>query len=150
MPSRSTQVVSYIILKYTLNLYMFLGFPGGSYGKESACIVGDLGSIPDSGRSPGEGSGCPLQYSYLENPWTEEPGRLQSMGSQRVRHDWMVFTFTFIPVSIMYWSGSRKDEHYTIVMSPTLIHNPMDHSGHLPADLHSTTTLSFILCFIRF
>ena len=47
---------------------MFLGFPGGSYGKESACIVGDLGSIPDSGRSPGEGSGCPLQYSYLENP----------------------------------------------------------------------------------
>ena len=36
---------------------------------------------------PGEESGNPLQYSCLENPWTEEPGRLQSMGSQRVRHD---------------------------------------------------------------
>ena len=35
----------------------------------------------------GEGNGTPLQYSCLENPWTEEPGRLQSMGSLRVRHD---------------------------------------------------------------
>ena len=42
-------------------------FPGGSVGKESACNVGDLGSIPGSGRSPGEGNGNPLQYSYLEN-----------------------------------------------------------------------------------
>ena len=37
----------------------------------------------------GEGNSTPLQYSCLENPWTEEPGRLQSMGSQRVRHDWV-------------------------------------------------------------
>ena len=37
--------------------------------------------------SNGEGNGTPLQYSCLENPWTEEPGRLQSMGSLRVRHD---------------------------------------------------------------
>ena len=37
-------------------------------GKESACNAGDLGSIPGSGRSPGEGRGNPLQYSYLENP----------------------------------------------------------------------------------
>ena len=35
----------------------------------------------------GEGNGNPLQYSCLENPWTEEPGRLESMGSHRVRHD---------------------------------------------------------------
>ena len=35
----------------------------------------------------GEGNGTPFQYSCLENPWTEEPGRLQSMGSRRVRHD---------------------------------------------------------------
>ena len=40
-----------------------LGFPGGSAGKESACNVGDLGSIPRLGRSPGEGKGSPLQYS---------------------------------------------------------------------------------------
>ena len=47
---------------------VFLGFPGGSDGKESACNVGDLGSIPGLGRSPGDGKGYPLQYSGLENP----------------------------------------------------------------------------------
>ena len=57
------------------------GFPGGSDGKESACSAGDLALIPRSGRSPVEGNGYPLlQYSYLKIPWTEEPGRLQSMG----------------------------------------------------------------------
>ena len=104
-----------------------MGFPGSSAGKESACNAGDPGSIPGSGRSPGEGIGHPLQYSWAslvaqtvknppavretwvwslgwedpcrrawlptpvflprESPWTEEPGGLQSMGSQRVRHD---------------------------------------------------------------
>ena len=43
------------------------GFPGGLAGKESACDVGDLGSIPGLGRSPREGKGYPLQYSGLEN-----------------------------------------------------------------------------------
>ena len=46
----------------------FEKFPGGSDGKASAYNVGDLGSIPGSGRSPGEGNGNPLQYSCLENP----------------------------------------------------------------------------------
>ena len=50
-------------------MYMdFLDFPGGSDGKASVYNVGDLGSIPGSGRSPGEGNGDPLQYSCLENP----------------------------------------------------------------------------------
>ena len=44
------------------------GFLGGAEVKVSACNVGDLGSIPGSGRSPGEGNGNPLQYSCLENP----------------------------------------------------------------------------------
>ena len=43
-----------------------LGFPGGSVGRESSCKVGDLGSIPGLGRSPGEGNSCPLQYSGLD------------------------------------------------------------------------------------
>ena len=65
------------------------GFPGGSDSQESACNVGDLGSIPGLGRFPGGEHGNPLQFSCLENPqWTEEPGGLQSVGSQRVRHDW--------------------------------------------------------------
>ena len=54
-----------------LNVYCVVdtlwGFPGGSEVKASACNVGDLGSIPGSGRSLGEGNGNPLQYSYLEN-----------------------------------------------------------------------------------
>ena len=41
---------------------------GGSDGEEAACSAGDLGLIPGSGRSPGEGNGNPLQYSCLENP----------------------------------------------------------------------------------
>ena len=49
-------------------LIFLLGFPGGSEVKASACIAGDLGSIPGLGRSPGEGNGNPLQYSCLENP----------------------------------------------------------------------------------
>ena len=48
------------------------GFPGGSEGKVSACNVGDLGSVPGSGRSPEEGNGNPLQYSCLENPMNRE------------------------------------------------------------------------------
>jgi len=44
-----------------------MGFPGGSDGKESACNMGDLSSIPGSGGSSGEGNGYPLQYSCLEN-----------------------------------------------------------------------------------
>ena len=47
---------------------VFLGFPGGSDGKESACNVGDLGSVPGLGRARGGGLGNPLQYSCLENP----------------------------------------------------------------------------------
>ena len=48
-------------------IFMFEGIPGGSGDKLSACNAGDQGSVPGSGRSPGEGNGNPLQYSYLEN-----------------------------------------------------------------------------------
>ena len=54
----------------------FRGFPGSSDGKEFACNAGDLGSIPGSGRTPGEGNGNPLQYSCLESsmdrPWSHK------------------------------------------------------------------------------
>ena len=64
-------------------MYLFLGFPGGSDGKESACNAGDLGLIPGLGRSPGEGREA-THSSILawEISWTEEPGRLQPKGSQ--------------------------------------------------------------------
>ena len=66
-----------------LSIPVFTGFPGGLVGKESTCNAGDLDSIPGLGRPSGRGHGNPLLYSYLgESPWTEEPGRLQSMGPQ--------------------------------------------------------------------
>ena len=61
--------------------------PGGTIVKNPPASAGDTGSIPGLGRFLGEGKGYPLQYSCWEIPWTEEPGGLQSMGSQRVRHD---------------------------------------------------------------
>ena len=62
------------------------GFPDGSDGRESACNIGDTGSISGSGRSRGRGNSYSLQCVLAwRTPWTEEHGRLQSMGSQRVR-----------------------------------------------------------------
>ena len=63
------------------------GFPGGSEVKASACNEGDLGSIPGSGRSPGEGNGNPVQYSCLENLMDRGAWWATVHGSQRVGHD---------------------------------------------------------------
>ena len=64
------------------------GFPGASDGKESASNAGDPGSISESGRSPGEENGYPLQYSCLENSMDRGVWwATQSMGSQRVGHN---------------------------------------------------------------
>ena len=75
-----------------------LDFPGGSEVKASACDVGDLCSIPGSGRSLGEGNGNPLQYSCLENPmdggawWATVHGVAKS----QTRLSEFTFTFTFL------------------------------------------------------
>ena len=64
------------------------GFPGDASGKNPPANAGevrDVGSIPELGRSPGGEYGDPLQYSCLEVPWTEQPGRLQSIELQGVR-----------------------------------------------------------------
>ena len=62
---KSTFLLSQI--PYCWRVGKLVGFPCGSAGKESTCNVGDLGSIPGLGRSPGEGKGYPLQYPGLEN-----------------------------------------------------------------------------------
>ena len=75
------------LLKY---MEEYIGFTGGSVVKNLPANAGGSGGsslIPGSGRSPGEGNGNPLKYSCLKISWTVEPGRLQSMGSQRVEHD---------------------------------------------------------------
>ena len=63
------------------------GLPGGSEVKNPPANAEDTGTIPKSGRPPGERNGNPPQYSSWKIQWMEEPGMLQSMGSQRVRHD---------------------------------------------------------------
>ena len=85
-------------------------FPGGSDGKESASSAGDLGSIPGLGRSPGEGNATHSSILAWKIPSTEEPGRLQSMGSKRVRLDWVtntssmtVIKFSFTPYSLILY-----------------------------------------------
>ena len=77
-----------------------MDFPGGSDDKASACNVGDPGSIPGSGRSPGEGNGNSLQYSCLENPmdggawWAIVHGVTKS----RTRLSDFTFLFTFVNI----------------------------------------------------
>ena len=137
----------YICVFYVLYiLYIYTDFPDSSVVKEFTCNAGDPALIPGSGRSPGEGIGYPLQYSWasllthmVKNPlamwetwiqslgwegslkkgkathitilswripWTEEPGGLQSMGSQRVRHDWATQCSTAKCIYILVELGS--------------------------------------------
>ena len=64
-----------------------LGCPGSSVVKNPPANIGDIGCISGSGRSLGERNDNPIQYSCLNNAWTEEPGRLWYKGLQRVGHD---------------------------------------------------------------
>ena len=96
-------------------------FPGGSDDKESICNAGDWGSIPGLEDSPGEGNGYPLQYSCLENSWTKEQGGLQSVGLQRVGHNWETIMNNHQPKKkkkridfrdrIIVWNNRK---HYTL------------------------------------
>ena len=91
--------LSGIILSCAAVLYI-IGFSGDpDVKKKSACNAGDLGLIHESGRSPGDGNGNPLQYSCLGNPWIEEPRGLQAMGLQRVEHDRATNPFLIFCVS---------------------------------------------------
>ena len=77
-----------VFSKYFLIWVLYCGtFSGGSDGKNSPTNARNLGSVPWLGRFPAEWHGNPLQY-----PWTEEPGRLQTMRSQRVGHNWVTNT----------------------------------------------------------
>ena len=80
-------------------------FPIVQGGKEPTCNIGDLGgtgSIPGSGRSPEGGNANPFQYSCLENSIDREPGCLQSIESQRARHDWTHDVWTIILIHFLF------------------------------------------------
>ena len=112
------------------SLVPFFGLPGGSGSKESACNEEDTGLIPGSGRCPGERNGNPLHYPCLGNPRTEEPGRLQSMGSQRVRQDLVTNTLT----SFLF----KHTQHITAFSSALPI-------GYEPWWLHADSSLALTL-----
>ena len=77
-----------------VSLGLWVGFPSGSDGKESACNKGDLGLIPGSGRSPGEGNGNPLQYACLEN--SMDRGAWWDTFSHRVGHEWITLSLWLV------------------------------------------------------
>ena len=108
-----------IYLLYPLSLYFQMPltiarrFPDGSDGKESVWNAGDMGSIPGSGRSSGEGNGNSLQYSCLENPMEEELGGLLAMGLQRVGHNWVTNTYNRnLCLSHAKWNIFQNDSRY--------------------------------------
>ena len=97
----SVYTVRYWFIECPFNynlLYLLLGLPCSSDGKESACSAGGLGSIPGLGRSSGGGHGKPVQSSCLENPMDQRSlaDYIQSEGSQRAGHDWATNTTIFV------------------------------------------------------
>ena len=93
-----------------------MGFPCSSVGKESACNAGNLGLIPGSVRSPGEGNGTHLSILAWRIPWIEEPGCLQFMGLQKIRHNWETNT------SVSEW--------VKVAQSYPMLCNPVDYTVH--------------------
>ena len=90
------------------------GLPQWLSSKESACNAGaggDMGSNPRSERSPGEGHAAHSSILAWRIPWTEEPGRLRSMGSHRVRQDWNDLAHTHLP-------PRGRDERFTETPNP--------------------------------
>ena len=85
--------------------------PGGSDGKESACSIGDPGSISGLGSSPGEGNVYPLQYSCLDNSVDRGAWQSTVMGSQRVghNHEQMSDTFTLTDWIVLTEEKSKVD-----------------------------------------
>ena len=85
-------------------------FPGGSDGYVSACNAGDLGLIPESGRSPGEGNGNPIQYSCLDNPMDRGPCWATIHGSdttERLTLAFIIISYLFIRLQVEFFIRKR-------------------------------------------
>ena len=100
----------FLIYKNSVIIVTF--FPGGSDGKASACSVGDPGSIPGLGRSPGEGNGNPLQYSCLENSmdWVAWCATVHGVAKSRTQLSNFTFAFPELWGDEMSSSGIAGEE----------------------------------------
>ena len=124
-------------------LYFNWGLPGWLRRTNLPANAGDerdAGSIPGLGRSPGGGNGNPLQHSCLENPkdrgawripWAEEPGRLQYIGSQRVRHNW-VTKHALLLLLLLLLSHFRTPKIAAHQAPPSLGFSRQEHWSGLP------------------
>ena len=102
-----------------------------SVGKESACLAADLGLIPGSGKSPGEGNGNPLQYSCLENP--TDRGLATVHGVARARHDLVTQP---PPKSFSCWQSHVAllfVTKFTFIKHTSSVENGMATHSHTPA-----------------
>ena len=120
----------------------------GLPGKESTYNAGDPVSIPGSRRSPGEGMATHSSILAWRIPWIEEPGGLQSMGWQRVGHNWVPFTshgaHTIFLLVIVCWGITRFQWWFHVLNSPLSIH-----LVHLHKPAHctwSSTVASELAC----
>ena len=98
-------------LFYFIGLYVYpYAFPGGSDSKESVCNVGDLGSVPGLGRSPGEGHANQLQYSCLQNSmgkgawWAPVHGIAESNTTEQLTLAFCIYIFMPVPQHLNYCS----------------------------------------------
>ena len=131
--------------------------PGDSDNKECSCNAGVLGSIPGLGRSPGKGSGYPLQYFCLENSMHRGVCWLQSVESQGVRHDWNSDSFIWLPWWLSWqriclqcgrpgfnpWVGKipwRREWQSTPVFLPGEFHGQGSPDGYHPWGLRLVVT----------
>ena len=93
----------------------------------------DGGSIPRLGRSPGGGDGNPLQYSCLENPMDEEPDGLQSMGLQRVEHDWSDWAHKYA----INYKTYKENFTLSVINSPLPLASIIFFSVYLFSEIHT-------------
>ena len=110
------------------------GFPGGSDGRESACNAGDLGPLPVSERSPGEGNGNPLQCSCLENPMDRGAWRATVCGVRRSRHNWSDFIQTAACQSPL--SSTISQSLLKFMSTESLCHRPKTNTMSYTSYVH--------------
>ena len=118
-----------------------MGFPCGSAGKEFACNVGDLGSIPGLGRSPGEGKGYPLQYSGLEN-------FMDCVVHGVTKSQTRLSDFQFLSLLCVLWKDGGGERIPTPVFWPGELHGLCSPWGHKESD--ATFTFKVIIIFVTF
>ena len=118
----TSAVNSFQLSRNSLHVDLCRGFPGSSAGKEFAGKAGDMGSTPGLGRSLWRRAWQPTPVFLAgESPWTEEPGGLQFMGSQRVGHDWATKHSTAIRWLLpRAWWNSVDFSHKCSILSLSL------------------------------